>query len=394
MSFENIFGTGGGQADSAKQSAEELKGDTPGARDVSGKVRDLERQRDPWLVRQTAHGAFDVMGFLSPFFQKFQDVSAAWRQVSENPSSTSAMASSAKQALGPLEVNISDKNMPKLEDLSKIVGDRRSFALIATDLGKSNGLAVDPAQKTAYVTDRGGTLTAVNLTNGARRVVASGLGDICDVKVSGNGAAYIADFHGRLLVVDVSNGDVRWQAKVPGAFGVALDGTDRAYVADWSNGQLIEVNLQTKRTNPQPVAKDLGGGISGVALDGKGKAYVGRSDGTLYEVTLLGGSKSVVTTLRDAYAIRVELDGAGRAYVADWNGGRLYEVTLTDRAHRVVATGLGKSAAGAGAGGLALDISNGQIYVSNEKGQLWQISQRAAQALGGVGTVVAPPSEA
>ena len=89
-----------------------------------------------------------------------------------------------------------------------------------------------------------------------------------------------------------------------------------------------------------------------------------------------------MTNLSGASTRRVELDGAGKAYTIDHLGGRLYEVTLTDGAQRVVATGLGTCE------GLALDIGNGQIYVSNREGQLWQISQRAAQALGGVGKVV------
>ncbi|MEV3988729.1 hypothetical protein AB0J57_07440 [Streptomyces sp. NPDC049837] len=47
-----------------------------------------------------------------------------------------------------------------------------------------------------------------------------------------------------------------------------------------------------------------------------------------------------------------------------------------------VVTGLGTCE------GLALDTVNGWIYVSNREGQLWQISRRATQAMGGVGKVV------
>ncbi|MFD5157237.1 hypothetical protein ACFWMJ_04065 [Streptomyces hawaiiensis] len=88
--------------------------------------------------------------------------------------------------------------------------------------------------------------------------------------------------------------------------------------------------------------------------------------------------------LAGASTARLELDGTGKAYTIDHSGGRLYEVTLADGAQRVVATGLGTCE------GLALDLANGQIYVSNRQGQLWRISHRAAQALGGVGKVVAP----
>jgi hypothetical protein len=109
MSFENVLDTGGGQADSSKESAQALNNDTPGAGDVAGALRDLENQRDPWLVRQTAHGASDVMNFINPLFQKSQDVSASQRQVSEDPSSTSTMASSTMPASGPQNVKIGDE---------------------------------------------------------------------------------------------------------------------------------------------------------------------------------------------------------------------------------------------------------------------------------------------
>ncbi|MER5933569.1 hypothetical protein [Streptomyces sp. NPDC002054] len=132
------------------------------------------------------------------------------------------------------------------------------------------------------------------------------------------------------------------------------------------------------------MATGLGQGIAGVALDGRGKAYVGRKDGggKLHEVDLADRTHRVVTSLAGASTIRVALDGVGRAYTIDHASGSLYENTLADGAQRVVATGLGTCE------GLALDTVNGWIYVSNREGQLWQIDQRAAQALGGVGKVV------
>jgi hypothetical protein len=94
MSFKNVFDSGGGEADSAKKAAQALNSDTPGAGNVSEAVRNLESQRAPWLVRQTAHGAFDVIGFLDPLFQKFHDVSGdisaknsgkAWKRRTTGP---------------------------------------------------------------------------------------------------------------------------------------------------------------------------------------------------------------------------------------------------------------------------------------------------------------------
>ncbi|KOY59328.1 PQQ-binding-like beta-propeller repeat protein [Streptomyces sp. XY332] len=386
MSFENIFNSGGSEADSAKRSAESLNKDAPGAGDVSEAVRKLESERDPWLVRQTAHGAFDVMGFLSPLFQKINETSAGQRQVAENPGSTSGMASSTLKAAGPPRPTISEEDMPKLEDLSKMIGDRRGYALITTGLGTSEGLAVDPAQNTAYVADRGGQkLSAVKIATGAQRVVASGLGDICDVKLDGKGKAYAADYgNGRLLAVDLSTGTSGAVASVPGAYGLALDGRGTAYVISHSEGKLTAVDLQSGQKTT--VATGLPVGVGAVALDGKGKAYVGQKDhgGNLYEVSLADGTKRLLTTLSGASAMRIELIGDGKAYTVDHqNGGRLHEITLADGSQRVVAGGL------ATCEGLALDTADGQIYVSNREGQLWQIAQRAAQPLGGVGKVVA-----
>ncbi|MFI8274282.1 hypothetical protein ACIGBH_05100 [Streptomyces sp. NPDC085929] len=385
MSFENIFDSSGSEANSAKQSAESLNKDTPGAGDVSDAVRKLESQRDPWLVRQTAHGAFDVMGFINPLFQKINQASADQRQVVANPASTSSMASSTLKASGPPQPHISDEDMPKAEDLSKLMGNRRGYALITTGLGTSEGLAVDPSQNTAYVADRGGVkLSAVKIATGAQRVAANALGDIGDVKLDGTGKAYSTDYAGgRLVAVDLSSGTSSVVAGVPGAYGLALDGAGKAYVVSHSEGKLTAVDLQSGQKTT--VATGLPIGTSAVALDGKGKAYVGQKDngGNLYEVNLADGGKRVLTNLPGASTIRVELTGDGRAYTLDHLNGRLYEITLADGAQRVVASGL------ATCEGLALDTANGQIYVSNVGGQLWQISQRATQALGGIGKVMA-----
>ncbi|MFE7659491.1 NHL repeat-containing protein [Streptomyces celluloflavus] len=375
MSFENVFNTGGSEAGSADKSTQALHEDTPGTGSVSNAVWELEKQRDPWLVRQTAHGALDVMGFLGPFFQKFQSVSADQRQVSEDPSSTSGMASSTmNKASESLSVKISDADLPNL-------GDTRSFVLITTGLGASEGLAVDSAQNTAYVADRAGAkITAVDLAIGAQRVVARNLGDIGDVAVDGAGKAYTTDYGGaRLLAVTLADGSSSVVASVTGAYGVALSGSGTAYVVDYAEGFLFSVVLANGQKNT--VASSLTGGVSGIALDGGGKAYVGTTSGTaLYEVSLAEGTKRVVATLPGAN--RVALDGAGKAYVTD-SGGHLYEVRLADGAQRVVASGLGN------AFGVALDRGRGQIYISNHEGQLWRISQAAAQALGGVGKVAA-----
>ncbi|MQS11061.1 PQQ-binding-like beta-propeller repeat protein [Streptomyces kaniharaensis] len=376
MTFKNIFDSGGDEADSAKKAADALNRDIPGAGTVSGPVRDLESKQDPWLVRQTAHGAFDVMGFLNPLLQKFHDASADQLRAAQDPASTFAMASSAmKKAAEAMKVEIRPEDLPN-------VSTERASLLLTTELGQSEGLAVDPARNKAYVGDLAGQkLSAVDLATGAKRVVASSLGDIRDVTLDGNGTAYAADYGGgRVVAVDLTTGSVRTVASVLGAYGVALDGAGKAYVANWNDGQLIAVDLKSGQKN---TVTDGLGRASAVALAGNGKAYVGqREGGALYEVDLAAGTKRLVTTLPAANATRVALDGAGNAYVADSGGGRLYLVNLADGAQRVVASGLGHPY------GLALDGGNGRIYVSNQEGQLWRLSQRVAQALGGIGKVV------
>ncbi len=378
MTFKNIFDSGGDEAESAKQAGEALNEDTPGAGPVSGQVRDMESQQDPWLVRQTAHGAFDVMGFLNPLFQKFQDVSTGQLQAAQDPASTFGMASSAmNKAADGMKVEIRPEDRPNVGS-----SERASF-LLATELGSSEGLAVDPPRSKAYVADQSGQkLTSVDLATGAKRVVASSLGDIRDVTLDAGGStAYAADYGGaRLIAVDLAAGTSRTVASVSGASGVALDGAGKAYVANWNDGQLIAVDLQSGQ---KATVTDGLGRATGVALDGNGKAYVGqREGGALYEIDLATRTKRVVTTLSGAYATRVVLDGAGGAYVVDTSGGRLYLVMLADGAQRVVASGLGTPYA------LALDRGNGRIYVSTQQGQLWRLAQRAAQALGGIGKVV------
>ncbi|MFI1972173.1 hypothetical protein [Streptomyces cinnamoneus] len=388
MSFKNVFDSSGDEADSAKQAAEALNKNTPGTGDVSEEVRNLESKRDPWLVRQTAHGAFDVMGFLDPLFQKVHEVSADQRRVSEDPKSTSDMASSAKdKAFESVQVKISDEDLPYIsEEQQKKLKEARDkamgFLLLTTELGKVEGLALDPSHNTAYIADRSGQkLYAVDLANGAKRVVASSLGDINDVALDGNGTAYVTDWSSaRLLAVDLSNGSSRVVTDGLYGYGVALDGTGKAYVADWSNGQLVAVDLARGRKDV--VVGDLVH-ASGVALDGNGKAYIGQKDGGehLYEVVLADGTKREVTTLPGATTPRATLDGAGHAYVSDPTGQRLYEVNLADGAQRVVVTGLGT------AHGVKLDSGGGQLYVSNQAGQLWRIAQHAVQGLGQVKVV-------
>ncbi|WP_432141535.1 YncE family protein [Streptomyces sp. bgisy084] len=156
------------------------------------------------------------------------------------------------------------------------------------------------------------------------------------------------------------------------ADGLALDlPGNRAYVTDVESGKLIEFDLTSRpakkqRTWDVPRA-------AGVALNG-GKAYIGQYDrGGLYEADLTadGGAPQVVAS-NLGNSVRVALDGAVHAYVADSSGGKLHEVVVADGdakgRQRVVAKDLGAVC------GIGLDRDNGWIYVSNRQGKLLRLS--------------------
>lgn len=249
---------------------------------------------------------------------------------------------------------------------------------LASGLGTADGLALDPVNQKAYVTERhnGGKLRRVDLNSGDTDWVVEKLGQVNDVALDLAGdRAYVTDYSGRrLFTVNLSDHTSPPVVVAEGvqAYGVALDPPgNRAYVTDVEKGQLIEFDLSSapaerKRAWEVPRA-------AGVALNG-GRAYVGQYDrGGLYEVDLeAGGSTPRVVATNLGYSTRVALDDSDDAYVADSSGGRLHEVVITDNGakghRRVVADGLGAVC------GLALDRANGWVYVSNRQGKLSRIS--------------------
>ncbi|KPC66920.1 YncE family protein [Streptomyces chattanoogensis] len=248
---------------------------------------------------------------------------------------------------------------------------------VATGLGTADGLALDPANKKAYITDRsGGKLYKVDLVSGNTDWVVEKLGEVNAVALDLEGdKAYVAEYGGKgLFTVNLSDRSISPVTVAKGmyAYGVALDLSDKkAYVTDVYNGQLVKIDLAS-----EPAAKQRTWDVTraaGVALNG-GKAYVGQYDSNgLYEVDLKaegGTPKAVATKL--GYSVRVALDGAANAYVSDSSSGKLHEVVVADGEakglQRVVADGLGTVC------GLALDRDNGWIYVSNREGKLLRIS--------------------
>ncbi|MGX8904879.1 hypothetical protein ACR820_06510 [Streptomyces netropsis] len=101
MSFKNIFGGGGSEAKSAEESAQKIHSQIPGVRpEREGVDPELydgieEAPRDPKIVRETSPEALNIANsFLAPLFKNTQTAAASQQKASENPETTSGMASS------------------------------------------------------------------------------------------------------------------------------------------------------------------------------------------------------------------------------------------------------------------------------------------------------------
>ena len=122
MTFKNIFGNGGNEAGSAEESARNLHDRVPGARpEWEGVDPELldgipEVQRDPKLVRETSPEALEILtNFVTPLFGNTRTVATEQRDASENPESTTGMASSAKdQAFTKVRVRVEEEDEPRI----------------------------------------------------------------------------------------------------------------------------------------------------------------------------------------------------------------------------------------------------------------------------------------
>ncbi|MFH8289308.1 hypothetical protein [Streptomyces sp. NPDC018059] len=124
MTFQNIFDSGGSEARSAEESARKARENIPGAwperEGVDPELYDgiPEAARDPKIVRETSPEALDIMSnFIAPMFKNTQTAAAKQREASENPASTSGMASATKdEAFKKVQVEIKDEDQPKISD--------------------------------------------------------------------------------------------------------------------------------------------------------------------------------------------------------------------------------------------------------------------------------------
>ncbi|MEU2512661.1 Vgb family protein [Streptomyces syringium] len=404
----SIFNGGKGYAATAENAAKAISDNTPGTgigdwdeenETVSGStsayVHKLESGREPWLMRQTAHGAIDVMGgFLAPFFQGVQKTAGEQLKVSSDPQTTSNMASAAKgAAYKKVEedgVKIEREDRPTIDKETQDALKRAHYRtegafLVCKFNAKAYDVALHPSGHKAYVVTDDGALYGVDLTTGIKRkvITSEALGGTRGVAVGADNQAYVTDFSGnRLLQVDVSNGKTQVILKDVNAQGIGLDRNGKAYITDVANAELLEVDL--KKKEKKSIISGLGDQASGVALvldeNGKArKAYTGHwwAAGDLFEIDLAGSSPTKQPVTKADYSPGLAVDGTGTAYVCDHSADILYTVDLEGRKRREAV----KPSAGAFSPfGIALDTDNGVAYVCTYEGQLWRFSLSVLQS--------------
>ncbi|MBQ1084074.1 hypothetical protein [Nocardiopsis sp. B62] len=124
MTFKNIFGNGGKEAGAAEESARDVHGRIPGARpEWEGVDPELfdgipEVERDPKLVRETSPEALKILGgFVAPLFGNTRAAATEQRAASEDPGSTTDMASSTRdEASGKVTVEVEEEDQPSISD--------------------------------------------------------------------------------------------------------------------------------------------------------------------------------------------------------------------------------------------------------------------------------------
>src|SRR5699024_4378350 len=124
MSFKNIFGTSKGEAEAAENSAHDIYGKSPGAqpeeKGVDPELLDAipDTERDPKILRETSPEALSIMNtFLSPLFKNTPTSATDQRETSENPRTTSDMASSdTDDTYKTVNAVLATENRPNISD--------------------------------------------------------------------------------------------------------------------------------------------------------------------------------------------------------------------------------------------------------------------------------------
>jgi hypothetical protein len=169
-----------------------------------------------------------------------------------------------------------------------------------------------------------------------------------------------------------------WRRRTAAAAACVL-GIGGMTIAAGSPAQAVTGPIACPSTACHAVGSGLGS-TAGIALDGQGNAYATNPDGTLRKVVLATGATTVVA--RGLGNLRgLALDGLGDAYTVEF-GGTLHQVNLATGAAQIRATGLGSDAQGVAA-------ANGQVFVSNGGGQLFEVDKGKAPRLVASGLGVA-----
>jgi subtilisin family serine protease/DNA-binding beta-propeller fold protein YncE len=193
-----------------------------------------------------------------------------------------------------------------------------------------------------------GDVRLVDPATGAATIIASGLFGPGGVVIDPDGRhAYVAEFNGRLAVIDLVHGGVvtHYGTGEATIFGLALEPAGRSLlVAGYSGGTLARVDLAGGQASV--AASDLGSPYA-VAIDTAGRtAWVtGPSDGTLERVDLATGGVTLhASGLSEPEGVVLNRDET-EAYVSQSGNGTLAAVDLVTGAWRTLARGLSRPTA-------------------------------------------------
>jgi hypothetical protein len=158
--------------------------------------------------------------------------------------------------------------------------------------------------------------------------------------------------------------------------GLAFDGAGNLYIADYSNGRVVEVSsLFVSGSTSVGIGKVIGTGsysttgyeITGVAVDSMGNIYIpdgydGTDPSRVIKVTAAGVASLLTPTgITFSHPAGVSVDGMGNIYVADQGNNRIVEITTAGVASVLAIKGPTPNSAF----GVTVDPS-GNLYIPDE----------------------------
>ncbi len=225
----------------------------------------------------------------------------------------------------------------------------------------------------AYVTGTG-VAPQLAFIPGVQTTVASdataGLSNPVGVAVDGNNNLYVADWaNDRVIMLPWSDGAygsaIGVGAGLSGPTGVTVDGAGNVYIAGYEDNK---VWLETV-INGNYTQTPIGSGTfepTGVAVDGMGNVYVAdnRNKRALLETPSAGTYTQSVIDSQFTAPYGIAVDGMGNVYVAD-QGGQIVKDALSNGAYSqsIVASELNEPQ------GVAVDAA-GDVYLANTRNNL------------------------